>query len=124
MTEVIEQVLPGPPRAPIRPNIAREIMAGKAAATVVATEDLAVGSAIQKVVTTWRLPCVSEPGRRPLGNRGGALKNVIAIVAGIGQRLGGRQHPGGGDVARTGRALTVSASPWGRGRLFRWWDGT
>ncbi|HUY23352.1 MAG TPA: NAD(P)H-dependent glycerol-3-phosphate dehydrogenase [Acidimicrobiales bacterium] len=88
MTEVIKQVLPGHPAAALTgPNIASEIMAGKAAATVVATEDLAVGSVIQKVVTrgVFRVYLNQDVIGCEIG---GALKNVIAIAAGIGQGLG------------------------------------
>ena len=43
MTEVIKEVLPGHPAAALTgPNIAKEIMSGQAAASVIATEDLAV----------------------------------------------------------------------------------
>ncbi len=88
MTEVIKQVLPGHPAAVLTgPNIAREIMAGKAAAAVVATDDLAVGSAIQRVVTrgVFRVYLNQDVIGCEIG---GALKNVIAIAAGIGQGLG------------------------------------
>jgi glycerol-3-phosphate dehydrogenase (NAD(P)+) len=88
MTEVIKQVLPGHPAAALTgPNIAREIMAGKAAAAVVASEDLAVASAIQKVVTrgVFRVYLNQDVIGCEIG---GALKNVIAIAAGIGQGLG------------------------------------
>jgi glycerol-3-phosphate dehydrogenase (NAD(P)+) len=88
MTEVIKQVLPGHPAAALTgPNIAREIMAGQAAAAVVATEDLAVASAIQKVVTrgVFRVYLNHDVIGCEIG---GALKNVIAIAAGIGQGLG------------------------------------
>ena len=64
MTEIIQEVLPGHPAAALTgPNIAREIMSGKAAAAVVATEDLAVAAAIQKVVTrgVFRVH-VNDPG--------------------------------------------------------------
>ena len=45
MTEVIKQVVPGHPVAALTgPNIAHEIMSGKAAAAVVATEDLEVAA--------------------------------------------------------------------------------
>ena len=41
MTEVIEELLPGHPAAALTgPNLAKEIMAGQAAASVIATEDL------------------------------------------------------------------------------------
>jgi len=88
MTEVIKQVLPGHPAAALTgPNISREIMAGKAAAAVVATEDLAVATAIQKVVTrgVFRVYVNDDVVGCEIG---GALKNVIAIAAGIGQGLG------------------------------------
>lgn len=88
MTEVIMQVLPGRPAAVLTgPNIAREIMAGKAAAAVLATEDLAVGSVIQRVVTrgVFRVYLNQDVIGCEIG---GALKNVIAIAAGIGQGLG------------------------------------
>ena len=52
MTEVIKEVASGHPVAALTgPNIAHEIMEGKAAAAVVATEDLEVAGAIQKVFT-------------------------------------------------------------------------
>ncbi len=87
MTEVIKQVLPGHPAAALTgPNIAKEILAGKAAAAVVATEDLAVAAAIQKVVTrgVFRVYVNHDVIGCEIG---GALKNVVAIAAGIGQGL-------------------------------------
>src|SRR3954469_2002546 len=49
MTEVIKDVLPGRPAAALTgPNLAREIMAGQAAASVIATEDLTVAAALQR----------------------------------------------------------------------------
>ncbi len=87
MTEVIKQVLPGHPAAALTgPNIAREIMEGRAAAAVVATEDLAVAAAIQMVVTrgTFRVYLNHDVIGCEIG---GALKNVVAIAAGIGQGL-------------------------------------
>jgi len=88
MTEVIKEVHPGHPAAALTgPNIAREIMSGKAAAAVVATEDLAVAAAIQKVVTrgVFRVYVNDDIIGCEIG---GALKNVVAIAAGIGQGLG------------------------------------
>jgi len=88
MTEIIKEVLPGHPAAALTgPNIAREIMAGKAAAAVVATEDLAVATAIQKVVTRGLFRVYVN--HDVIGCEiGGALKNVVAIAAGIGEGLG------------------------------------
>ncbi len=88
MTEIIKELLPGHPAAALTgPNIAREIMEGKAAAAVVATEDLAVAAAIQKVVTrgVFRVYTNDDVVGCEIG---GALKNVIAIAAGIGEGLG------------------------------------
>ncbi len=88
MTEVIKEVMPGHPVAALTgPNIATEIMQGKAAAAVIATRDLEVASAIQKVVTrgVFRVYVNHDV----IGcEMGGALKNVIAIAAGIGEGLG------------------------------------
>jgi glycerol-3-phosphate dehydrogenase (NAD(P)+) len=88
MTQVIKEIFPGHPAAALTgPNIAREIMEGKAAAAVVATEDLAVASAIQRTVTrgVFRVYVNHDVIGCEIG---GALKNVIAIAAGIGQGLG------------------------------------
>ena len=88
MTEVIKQVIPGHPVAALTgPNIANEIMSGKAAAAVIATEDLEVASAIQKVVTRglFRVYLNDDVVGCEMG---GALKNIIAIAAGIGEGLG------------------------------------
>jgi glycerol-3-phosphate dehydrogenase (NAD(P)+) len=88
MTEVIKEVVPGHPVAALTgPNIAREIMSGMAAAAVIATEDLEVASAIQKVITrgVFRVYLNHDVVGCEMG---GALKNVIAIAAGIGEGLG------------------------------------
>ncbi len=88
MTEVVREVVPGHPVAALSgPNIAVEILSGKAAAAVVATEDLEVAGAIQKVFTrgVFRVYVNDDV----IGcEMGGALKNVIAIAAGIGEGLG------------------------------------
>ena len=88
MTEVIREVVPGHPVAALTgPNIASEILSGKAAAAVIATEDLEVASAIQAVFTrgVFRVYVNDDVIGCELG---GALKNVIAIAAGMGEGLG------------------------------------
>jgi glycerol-3-phosphate dehydrogenase (NAD(P)+) len=88
MTEVIKQVVPGHPVAALTgPNIATEIMSGMAAAAVIATEDLEVASAIQKVFTRGLFRVYLNDDLVGC-EMGGALKNVIAIAAGIGEGLG------------------------------------
>ena len=87
MTEVIRDVLPGHPAAALTgPNIAREIISGQAAASVIATEDLAVASALQRVLRRGLLRIYVH--HDVIGcELGGALKNVIAIACGIAQGL-------------------------------------
>jgi glycerol-3-phosphate dehydrogenase (NAD(P)+) len=88
MTEVIKDVLPGHPAAALTgPNLAREIMARKAAASVIATEDLVVAAAIQQVLHLglFRLYLNHDVVGCELG---GVLKNVVAIAAGIAEGLG------------------------------------
>lgn len=88
MTEIIKEVLPGRPAAALSgPNIAREIMNGFAAAGVIATEDLSVASELQQVLGrgVFRLYTNHDVVGCEVG---GALKNVVAIAAGIAQGLG------------------------------------
>lgn len=87
MTEVVKDVLPGHPAAALTgPNIAREIAAGNAAASVIATQDLEVAAALQHILRRGVFRIYTN--HDVLGcELGGALKNVIAIAAGISQGL-------------------------------------
>lgn len=87
MTQVIKEVLPSHPAAVLTgPNIAREILGGQAAASVIATEDLAVASALQQVLRGGLLRVYTN--HDVVGCEiGGALKNVVAIACGIAQGL-------------------------------------
>ncbi len=88
MTQVIEDLMPGHPAAALSgPNLAREIMAGQAAASVIATKDLSVAAALQQVLQ-HKLFRVYRNHDVIGCEIGGALKNVIAIAAGIGEGLG------------------------------------
>jgi glycerol-3-phosphate dehydrogenase (NAD(P)+) len=106
MTEVIKEVAPGHPVAALTgPNLAHEIMDGKAAASVIATEDLEVARAIQKVFTrgVFRVYLNDDV----IGcEMGGALKNVIAIAAGIGEGLGVGDNTRAGVMSRGLAELT------------------
>jgi glycerol-3-phosphate dehydrogenase (NAD(P)+) len=88
MTQVIKDVLPGRPAAALTgPNIAKEIMAGYAAASVIATDDLSVAAALQGVLRRGVFRIYTN--HDVIGCEvGGALKNVIAIAAGMAQGLG------------------------------------
>jgi glycerol-3-phosphate dehydrogenase (NAD(P)+) len=106
MTEVIKEVAPGHPVAALTgPNLAHEIMAGKAAASVIATEDLEVARAIQKVFTrgVFRVYLNDDVVGCEMG---GALKNVIAIAAGIGEGLGVGDNTRAGVMSRGLAELT------------------
>lgn len=87
MTEVIKDVFPGHPAAALTgPNVAREIMAGNAAASVIATEDLTVAAALQRIVRRGLFRVYTN--HDVIGCEvGGALKNVIAIATGMAQGL-------------------------------------
>jgi glycerol-3-phosphate dehydrogenase (NAD(P)+) len=68
-------------------NLAKEIMAGQAAASVIATEDLEVARALQEVMQrgVFRIYTNHDVIGCELG---GAFKNVVAIATGIAQGLG------------------------------------
>jgi glycerol-3-phosphate dehydrogenase (NAD(P)+) len=88
MSEICHQELPGHPVAVLTgPNLAKEILAGFAAAAVVATEDEFIANELRRCFRTdlFRVytnddVCGSEVG--------GALKNVVAIAAGMADGLG------------------------------------
>jgi len=87
MTQIIRDVLPGHPAAALTgPNIAREIMQGKAAASVIATEDLAVGRSLQRILQRGLLRIYTN--HDVIGcELGGVFKNVVAIACGIAEGL-------------------------------------
>ena len=88
MTQVVKEVLPGRPAAALSgPNLAKEIMAGQAAASVIATEDLAVAAALQREIARGMFRVYTH--HDVVGCEiGGALKNVVAIATGMAQGLG------------------------------------
>ncbi len=88
MTEIIEEVLPGHPAGVLTgPNLAREIMAGQAAAGVIAMVDDTIATALQSVFKTGLFRVYTNDD--VIGCEiGGALKNVIAIAAGMGDGVG------------------------------------
>ncbi len=88
MTEIIEEVMPGHPVGVLTgPNLAREILAGQAAASVIATVDDTISVALQKVFHSglFRVYTNDDVVGCELG---GALKNVIAIATGMGDGAG------------------------------------
>lgn len=88
MTEIIETVMPGHPAGVLSgPNLAREIMAGQAAASVIAMVDDTIARELQKLFSTGLFRVYTNED--VLGcELGGALKNIIAIAAGMGDGAG------------------------------------
>lgn len=88
MSEVINEVLPDHRAGVLTgPNLAKEIMAGFAAASVIAFEDVDVARQLQGVFNSGLLRVYTN--QDVVGcELGGALKNVIAIAVGMGDGLG------------------------------------
>jgi glycerol-3-phosphate dehydrogenase (NAD(P)+) len=88
MTEVIAEVLPEHRAGVLTgPNLAREIMAGNAAASVIAIDDERVARQLQGVFHSGLFRVYTNAD--VIGcELGGALKNVIAIAVGMGDGLG------------------------------------
>jgi glycerol-3-phosphate dehydrogenase (NAD(P)+) len=88
MTEIINEVLPDHPIGVLTgPNLAREIMAGQAAAGVIAMEDDIIVRSLQKVFNSglFRVYTNMDVVGCELG---GVLKNIIAIAVGMGDGQG------------------------------------
>lgn len=88
MSEIIAEELPGHPIGVLTgPNLAREIMAGQAAASVIAMEDPVVVKALQELFFSGLFRVYTNHDL--IGcELGGVLKNIIAIAAGMGDGLG------------------------------------
>jgi glycerol-3-phosphate dehydrogenase (NAD(P)+) len=88
MTQVVGEVLPGHPVGVLTgPNLAKEILAGHVAASVIAMTDLTVAAELQRVFAVDRFRVYTNVD--VVGSElGGALKNVIAIASGMADGLG------------------------------------
>ncbi|HET6950925.1 MAG TPA: NAD(P)H-dependent glycerol-3-phosphate dehydrogenase [Acidimicrobiales bacterium] len=88
MTEVIADVLPGHPAGALTgPNLAKEVLAGHAAATVVAFHDDTIARELQRIFASDVFRVYTNPD--VVGCEiGGALKNVFAIASGMADGLG------------------------------------
>jgi glycerol-3-phosphate dehydrogenase (NAD(P)+) len=88
MTEVLEEELPGHPCGVLTgPNLAKEILAGDAAASVVAMGDPTIAEALQTVFASDLFRVYTNPD--VIGCEvAGALKNVMAIASGMADGLG------------------------------------
>ena len=88
MTEIIGSIMPGHPAGVLTgPNLAMEILKGQAAAGVIAMVDDTIAHALQNVFRSGLFRVYTNPD--VIGcELGGALKNVIAIAAGMGDGVG------------------------------------
>jgi glycerol-3-phosphate dehydrogenase (NAD(P)+) len=88
MTQVINEVLPGHPVGVLTgPNLAREIMAGQAAASVIAMEDPIIMKELQTLFNSGLFRVYTN--NDIIGcELGGVLKNIIAIAVGMGDGQG------------------------------------
>ncbi|MCB1684565.1 MAG: NAD(P)H-dependent glycerol-3-phosphate dehydrogenase [Pseudomonadales bacterium] len=112
MTEVVKEVLPGHPVGVLTgPNLAREIMEGRAAASVIAMEDEIIVAALQGVFQNGLFRVYTNDD--VIGcELGGVLKNIIAIAVGMGDGQGAGDNTrsalitrGLAEVTRLGVAL-------------------
>ena len=88
MTEIIADVLPDNPYGVLTgPNLAREIMSGKAAASVIAMNDNGLAEKVRDVFHSGVFRVYTN--QDVIGcELGGILKNIIAIAVGMGIGLG------------------------------------
>jgi len=88
MSQIVEEVLPGHPVGILTgPNLAKEILAGHAAASVVAMDDHNVAKAIQQIFQAELFRVYTNEDIVGC-EMGGVLKNVIAIASGMADGLG------------------------------------
>ncbi len=88
MTEICREVAPGRPVGVLTgPNLAREIVAGQAAAGVLALDDPSPQTWLQPVLNVGLFRVYTNPDH--IGcELGGVFKNIIAIAVGMGDGLG------------------------------------
>jgi glycerol-3-phosphate dehydrogenase (NAD(P)+) len=117
MTEIIEDVLPGHPVGVLSgPNLAREIMSGFAAASVIAMEDQIINRSLQGLFSSGLFRVYTNDD--VIGcELGGVLKNVIAIAVGMGDGQGAGDNTraalisrGLAEITRLGTAMGGKAA--------------
>ncbi len=88
MTEICRELAPGRPVGVLTgPNLAREIVAGQAAAGVLALDDPSPQTWLQPVLNVGLFRVYTNPDH--IGcELGGVFKNIIAIAVGMGDGLG------------------------------------
>jgi glycerol-3-phosphate dehydrogenase (NAD(P)+) len=112
MSQIVEEVLPGRPVGVLTgPNLAKEILSGHAAASVIAMDDHNVARALQDIFCAdlYRVYTNEDVVGCELG---GVLKNVIAIASGMADGLGAGDNTrsavitrGLNEITRLGQAM-------------------
>lgn len=88
MSELIVECLPGHPVGVLTgPNLAREIMSGQAAASVISMEDEIIVKRLQSLFHSGLFRVYTNTDLTGC-ELGGVLKNIIAIAVGMGDGLG------------------------------------
>lgn len=106
MTQVVAEVAPGHPVGALSgPNIATEVAAGITAATVLSMEDPKLALAVRDIFNSPRFRVYMNHDI-PGVELGGALKNVIAIAAGLSDGCGGGDNTRAAIVTRGLAELT------------------
>jgi len=112
MTQIVNEVLPGHPFGVLTgPNLAKEILMGDAAASVIAMSDAVVADELQNAFTSNLFRVYTNPDI--IGcELAGALKNVMAIASGMADGLGTGDNTrsmvmtrGLGELSRLGAAM-------------------
>jgi len=106
MTEIIDEILPGHPAGVLAgPNIAREVVAGYAAAAVIAMPDRHLAAQLGEMFRTklFRIYSTSDVVGVEIA---GALKNVFAIAVGMGDGVGSGDNTRAMVITRSLREMT------------------
>jgi glycerol-3-phosphate dehydrogenase (NAD(P)+) len=106
MTEIVDEVLPGRPAGVLAgPNIAREVVAGYAAAAVIAMPDPHLAAQLGELFRTtyFRIYSSSDVVGVEIA---GALKNVFAIAVGMGDGVGSGDNTRAMVITRSLREMT------------------
>ncbi len=125
MTELINEILPGHPAGVLTgPNLAREIMSGSAAASVIAMEDEVIVRELQKLFDSGLFRVYTNDD--VIGcELGGVLKNIIAIAAGMGDGLGAGDNTRAGVITRGLAEITrLGVAIGGKPQTFAGFAGT
>jgi glycerol-3-phosphate dehydrogenase (NAD(P)+) len=106
MTEIVSEVLPGHPAGVLAgPNIAKEVLAGYAAAATIAMPDQNSAEQLAELFRTSRFRIYSTTDVVGV-EVAGALKNVYAIAAGMGDGVGAGYNTKAMVITRSLREMT------------------